>query len=212
MRIDVVHDPSEPAGVLRRGLQPRSARRRLLHPQADPRDRGSQMAACRLADLPTCRPADLPTCGPADLAACRLANLPTCRLADLLTRRPATCRSAQLPTCRLASWPTAAPTTPTMTARGMAIAITHATATRTATGDRTWTIYPNPAAQDAPPDPRFNIGGYGKQRGSSGQKCSTPPKSPPIPSSTLIWGAWGINIPSKSALGSNIFHAGASPE
>ena len=94
--------------------------------------------------------------------------------ADLLTRRPATCRPAQLPTCRRASWHTAASTSPTMTVRGMAMAITHATATMTAKGDRTWTIYPNPAAQDAPQDPRFNIGGYGKQGGSRGHKCSNP--------------------------------------
>ena len=110
--------------------------------------------------------------------------------ADLLTRRPATCRPAQLPTCRLASWPAAAPTAPTMTVRGMAIAITHAMATRTATGGRTLTIYPNPAAQDAPRPPDLILEDMAS-KGARVDKRVRTPKPPPIPSSTLIWGAGG---------------------
>ena len=142
---------------------------------------------------PSCRPAALPPWRPADL--------PT---ADLLTRRPATCRPAQLPTCRLASWPTAASTSPTMTARAMAIAITHATATMTANGGPYMdNIYPNPAAQDAPRTPDLILEDLAS-KGARVDKTVRTPESPPIPSSTLIWGAGGINIPSKSALGSNI--------
>ena len=112
---------------------------------------------------PSCRPAALPPWRPADL--------PT---ADLLARRPATCRPAQLPTCRLASWPTAASTSPTMTVRAMAIAITHATATTTANGGPYMDNISEPCGARCPPDPRFNIGGYGKQGGWRGQKCSNP--------------------------------------